>query len=240
MVLCCLERCRDGQAESAQSVGQDGARIAGRRCAGYGAADGYRRFARWIPEPARSAPVIERYDVELRNVNRVYALPGSALRQAKLEKFYADQLQLLENMRFDALSQAGKVDYLLLRDRLEREQKQFAEEARQDAEIAAADPVSADHHRPGRGAAAHGDRRSAEVRGGAGEADRVHRGSARASRQRRAPRCWGARPCVWPNCATCCAPGTTSTISTIPSSPGGWRASTRRPMRRSMACAGAA
>ena len=46
--------------------------------------------------------MIERYEVELRNLNRVYALPGSSLRQSKLEKFYADQLQLLENVNFDA------------------------------------------------------------------------------------------------------------------------------------------
>jgi hypothetical protein len=32
-------------------------------------------------------PVIERYDVELRDLNRVYATPGSSLRQSKLEKF---------------------------------------------------------------------------------------------------------------------------------------------------------
>ena len=69
-------------------------------------------------------PVIERYEVELRDLNRVYPLPGSAVRQAKLEKFYADQLQLLDRIHFDAMSQAGKVDYLLLRSRLEREQKQ--------------------------------------------------------------------------------------------------------------------
>jgi hypothetical protein len=81
-------------------------------------------------------PAIERYQVELRDLNRVYALPGSSLRQAKLEKFYADQLQLLEKVNFDNLSQAGKVDYLLLRDRLLREQKQLAGEARLDAEVA--------------------------------------------------------------------------------------------------------
>src|SRR5271165_2636561 len=50
-------------------------------------------------------PVIERYEVELRDVNRVYPLPGSAVRQAKLEKFYTDQLQLLDRIRFDAMSQ---------------------------------------------------------------------------------------------------------------------------------------
>ena len=85
-------------------------------------------------------PAIDRYDVELRDLNRVYALPGSALRQTKLEKFYAGQLQLLEKFNFDALSQPGKVDYLLLRDRLLREQRQLANEARQDAEIAALIP----------------------------------------------------------------------------------------------------
>jgi uncharacterized protein (DUF885 family) len=85
-------------------------------------------------------PVIERYQVELRDLNRVYSLPGSALRQAKLEKFYADQLQLLEKVAFDSLSQAGKVDYLLLRVRLLREQKQMITEARQDAEVQALIP----------------------------------------------------------------------------------------------------
>ena len=85
-------------------------------------------------------PVIERYEVELRNLNRVYALPGSSLRQSKLEKFYADQLQLLENVKFDGLSQPGKVDYLLLRERLWREQRQLASEARLDSEVAALIP----------------------------------------------------------------------------------------------------
>lgn len=82
-------------------------------------------------------PVIERYDVELRNVSRVYPIPGSPVHQAKLEQFYADQFKLLDGIRFDALSQSGKVDYLLLRARLEREKKQLANEAKQDAEIAA-------------------------------------------------------------------------------------------------------
>ena len=81
-------------------------------------------------------PVIERYEVELRNLNRVYALPGSSLRQSKLEKFYADQLQLLENVKFDSLSQPGKVDYLLLRERLWREQRQLASGVRLDSEVA--------------------------------------------------------------------------------------------------------
>ena len=85
-------------------------------------------------------PAIDRYEVDLRDLNRVYALPGSALRQTKLEKFHAGELQWLEKVNFDGLSQPGKVDYLLLRDRLLREQKQLAIEARQDVEIAALIP----------------------------------------------------------------------------------------------------
>jgi uncharacterized protein (DUF885 family) len=85
-------------------------------------------------------PVIERYSVELQDLNRIYGIPGSALRHSKTEAFYANQLHLLEAMNFDALSQSGKVDYLLLRNRLQREQRQAVNEARQDAEIAAIIP----------------------------------------------------------------------------------------------------
>ena len=85
---------------------------------------------------SRMQPVIERYDVELRDLNRVYAVPGSSRRRERLEKFYTEQLRLVENINFDALNQAGKIDYLLLRERLLDEQKQLAGEARQDAEIA--------------------------------------------------------------------------------------------------------
>jgi hypothetical protein len=85
-------------------------------------------------------PAIEWYEVELRDLNRVYGLPGSALRRAKLERFYTGQLQVLDKVNFDALSQAGRVDYLLLRDRLLREQKQLANEARLDADVQAMIP----------------------------------------------------------------------------------------------------
>jgi hypothetical protein len=85
-------------------------------------------------------PVIERYEVELRNLHRVYAILGSASRQGKLEKLYADQLQLLEKIIFDALSQEGKIDYLLLRERLRREERQLSSENKQDSEVAALIP----------------------------------------------------------------------------------------------------
>jgi uncharacterized protein (DUF885 family) len=85
-------------------------------------------------------PHIERYQVDLANLNRVYSAPGSELRRSKREEFYREHLKLLDNVHFDALSQPGKVDYILLRRRLEREQAQLGAESKQDAEIAALIP----------------------------------------------------------------------------------------------------
>ena len=84
--------------------------------------------------------MIERYSVELRDLERVYALPGSPARQAAMEKFYATQLRLLDAINFDQISQSGKVDYLLLRNRLVIEQKAVMTEAQREAEIAALIP----------------------------------------------------------------------------------------------------
>src|SRR5262249_21133445 len=81
-------------------------------------------------------PVIERYDVELRDLNRVFALPGRAPRHTRLTRFYTEQIRLLDGINFDSLSQAGKIDYLLLRERLVREQKQLVSEAAREDEVA--------------------------------------------------------------------------------------------------------
>ncbi|HUA59663.1 MAG TPA: DUF885 family protein [Verrucomicrobiae bacterium] len=81
-------------------------------------------------------PVIERYSVELRDYERLYPLAGSAARKAAFEKFYESQLRLLDGIRFDNISQAGKVDYLLIRDRLLSERKAFLADRQREAEIA--------------------------------------------------------------------------------------------------------
>ena len=81
-------------------------------------------------------PVVERYDIELSELSRIF-VPGSALHHSKSEAFFAGQLRLLESFHFDAMSQSGKVDYLLLRGHIEGEQRQLAENAKQEAEVAA-------------------------------------------------------------------------------------------------------
>ena len=95
-------------------------------------------------------------------------------RGRRLEKFYAGQLRLLDKIRFDAISQAGKVDYLLIRGRLLREQKQAGGRGRRERNRGV-DSVPADHRRFRRSAAADGDHRCAEIRAGAGKAGQGYR-----------------------------------------------------------------
>jgi hypothetical protein len=89
-------------------------------------------------------PMIERYDVELNDLHRLYALPGSNARHSRLERYYSEQLHLLDAVNFDPLSQAGKIDYLLLRGRVLHDQKQLAAESRQEEDIAALIPFQRD------------------------------------------------------------------------------------------------
>lgn len=88
-------------------------------------------------------PVVERYDLELNELSRVF-LPGSALHRSRSEAFFTGQLRLLESFHFDAMSQSGKVDYLLLRSHIQGEQRQLAENAKQEAELAPILPFQQD------------------------------------------------------------------------------------------------
>jgi hypothetical protein len=81
-------------------------------------------------------PLIERYTADMRDYERVYPFPGSAARQAALEKFHAAQSRLLDEIRFDEMSQAGKVDYLLLRSHLVHDRQEMKAEAQREAAIA--------------------------------------------------------------------------------------------------------
>ena len=94
--------------------------------------------------PSELRAMIERYEVDLSDLDRLYSLPGSNARHARLEQFYSAQLHLVEAVKFDALSQAGKIDYLLLRGRLLHDQKQLASESRKEEDIAPLVPFQQD------------------------------------------------------------------------------------------------
>lgn len=80
--------------------------------------------------------VIERYVADRGGLARVYPVESSPARQARYKQFYADWLDLLAKMNFDALSHEGKVDYVLLKNHLAHEAQQLELAGKQFAEIA--------------------------------------------------------------------------------------------------------
>jgi uncharacterized protein (DUF885 family) len=73
---------------------------------------------------------LDRYRLDLAALQRRYPIDYSPTRQARLERFYSGWGERLNELDFDALSQEGKVDYILLRNqiRFDREMLQLDEE----------------------------------------------------------------------------------------------------------------
>ncbi|MBS1790347.1 MAG: DUF885 family protein [Acidobacteria bacterium] len=78
---------------------------------------------------------IERYVADRGSLFRVYPVESPA-RQARFKQFYSEWLAAIGKMNFDAMSQDGKVDYLLFRTHLEHELQQLEIQGKALAEIA--------------------------------------------------------------------------------------------------------
>ncbi len=87
--------------------------------------------------------VIERYVADRGSLTRSYPVDISPARQTRFQQFYRDWLTLLSKMNFDALSQDGKVDYVLLKNHLEHEAQQLEVDRKALAEIASLMPFAA-------------------------------------------------------------------------------------------------
>jgi uncharacterized protein (DUF885 family) len=78
---------------------------------------------------------IERYTADRGSLTRSYPVATSAARRARFKQFYEEQLASLKPVDFDALSQDGKIDYLLFKNHLEYELRQLDIQERQLSEI---------------------------------------------------------------------------------------------------------
>src|SRR5215470_11118720 len=78
--------------------------------------------------------VIERYVADRGSLNRFFAIPMSPARHARFKQFYAEWLERLQRINFDALGQDGRVDYLLFKNHLDHELRQLDIQARAFAE----------------------------------------------------------------------------------------------------------
>jgi uncharacterized protein (DUF885 family) len=75
-------------------------------------------------EPVRE--LIERYSADRDDLRRYYAIEVSPTRAARFERFNAEKLAELGAVDFDKLDNAGRADYLLLRNHLQHEQRKLA------------------------------------------------------------------------------------------------------------------
>ncbi|MGH9162615.1 MAG: DUF885 family protein [Vicinamibacteraceae bacterium] len=65
--------------------------------------------------------LVSRYSDDLQMMQRFHSVSGSKTRAAKLRSFHSGWSRELESVPFETLSQQGKVDYVLLRDRIEHD-----------------------------------------------------------------------------------------------------------------------
>ena len=84
-------------------------------------------------DPTRD--LIERYVQDRRALERLYNIDFSANRTARLTRLYDDNLAELDRMNFDALDQAGRIDWLLFRNHLQFEKRELKYLAEKTAEI---------------------------------------------------------------------------------------------------------
>ena len=85
--------------------------------------------------PSELQPAIERFESDLRSIERRYSLSVSPSRAARLKQFYTEWLGSLSNWDFSALSLEGKVDYVLFRNQLQYELRSLDIKASQFAEM---------------------------------------------------------------------------------------------------------
>jgi uncharacterized protein (DUF885 family) len=85
-----------------------------------------------IPDLSETkAPASEMRDILLRfatdqdALNRKYSLKMSAARQTRMGRFYRDWLAALEQIDYDGLAQADRIDWLLFKNRLHHELRQL-------------------------------------------------------------------------------------------------------------------
>ena len=81
--------------------------------------------------------LIERFAADRAILNRAYSDPLAAGRQSRLKDFLTEWQTRLRAMNFDSMSRDGKVDYVLLRNRLDHDLRQLELDVKAQAEAAA-------------------------------------------------------------------------------------------------------
>ncbi|KAJ5767214.1 uncharacterized protein N7511_004830 [Penicillium nucicola] len=86
---------------------------------------------------------IERITEDLKDIKNFYPIDISPRRTEKLNRYLTSELEFLRDLPFDHYDQDGKVDYLLVKNYLERQVRQLVLESKQDEKAAPLLPFSA-------------------------------------------------------------------------------------------------
>ena len=76
------------------------------------------------------------YEIERRSVAQFYDLSWSNVRQVRMDKLYAEWQETLAATDFAALSQAGRIDWLLVREQVEYERAKLVQDRKRLDQIA--------------------------------------------------------------------------------------------------------
>ena len=87
-------------------------------------------------------PLIEQFQADRASLYRAYPVPISPTHFTRLEKFYNDELAGLSSLDFNQLSEDDRVDYLLLRNLITKEQHRLAIQKKQVEEMQSLLPFS--------------------------------------------------------------------------------------------------
>jgi uncharacterized protein (DUF885 family) len=80
--------------------------------------------------------VMDRYNLDLAALNRRYPIDYSPARHARLDEFYSGWQARLTELDFNALSQEGRIDYILLRNQIRFDREMLRLDEQRWAEIA--------------------------------------------------------------------------------------------------------
>jgi uncharacterized protein (DUF885 family) len=78
---------------------------------------------------------IERFNADENSLSRSEGAPLTDDRAKRRDAFYESWLKTLEEVNFDALDHSGKIDYVLLRNHLQRERKRLDHRSKRDDEV---------------------------------------------------------------------------------------------------------
>lgn len=92
--------------------------------------------------PSRLRGVIEKLDEDIGILNRFYTAQTSPNRIARFKALYEEKIQLINNLNFEGLNHDEQIDYVLLRNHLERELKELSRLEAQITEMSSLIPFA--------------------------------------------------------------------------------------------------